>query len=171
MASLSTGLEGLNLGANAEKTEKSEKPDKEGEPQLGAIPKRTTKTKNSKKSERNKNRKKKSELLDEIETKPPLSEEDPNLVPKVEVQDDEEEEKDISAKKTSNSQRRLRRGGKRHLKSTTIETDSESRNKVKKIKSFHLNFGFMGFCFYIRKDWSLSSVELTPHSMVDFEAV
>ena len=126
MASLSSGLEGLNLGATAQPSEK----DDEKTRQLGAIPKRPSGK--SSKSERNKNRNRGKKP--DTEKTEPLTEEDPNLVPATTetttttmttttIPDEE-----ISGKKLSSSQRRSRRGGKRQLKSSPVEV----REKVKK---------------------------------------
>ena len=118
MASLSSGLEGLNLGAAAQPAED----DDEKTRQLGAIPKRLTGK--SSKSERNKNRNR-ARTTDTEKTEP-LTEEDPNLVPATTettttTTTTTTPEDETSGKKLSNSQRRSRRGGKRQLKSSPVE--------------------------------------------------
>ncbi len=121
MASLSSGLEGLNLGAAAPHEDGDERSQ-----QLGAIPKRPTGK--SSKSERNKNRNRAKKITNTEKTEP-LTEEDPNLVPATTETTTTTtttiHEEEISGKKLSSSQRRSRRGGKRQLKSSPVEVQEK----------------------------------------------
>ena len=126
MASLSSGFEGLNLGAAQRNgDERTEVP--AAEANLGAIPKRAVK----KKSERSKNRSRKSDVAS-LKTSVAVSEAcDPitdipeTINPLTDLQQGDSETKvedsNPGAKKPS-SQKRSRRG-KRQLKTTLAEND------------------------------------------------
>ena len=133
MASLSSGFEGLNLGATQhDGDERTENP--AAETNLGAIPKRSAK----KKSERSKNRSRKTDLVS-LNASPQVSEvcdpltdipEAPNPLTDLQLGDPESkvESSDFGAKKSS-TQKRSRRG-KRHLKPTQAENNDDAGDKV-----------------------------------------
>ena len=145
MASLSSGFEGLNLGAaQLEGDDRPEVPTA-AVANLGAIPKRVSK----KKSERSKNRNRKSDL-GSFKTENPTedvskvcdpSTDIPETVNPLPQQDDLESKVEGSspgAKKTP-SQKRSRRG-KRQLKATQAESDDAVDKVLMELLSYNLEY-------------------------------